>query len=235
MAASAMSLPVCSTCGRPPQLTESQLARVQQAYAALAPGKSLNFACPGCRQPLSLTAPGPTASAPVNVVVPPPPPSLAWMDDERFKAQERASDVPGALILCQDPAMRQTMQEVLTTLGYQVRLANSVTEALDVMRFQAFGCVALHTNFEGNGLEGSRMHEYMRHLAMTHRRSIFYILIGPKLRTLYDLQALAFSANLTVAEGDLPRFAQVLSRAIPAHEELFGPLVEELGDRLSAR
>ncbi len=235
MTASAMSLPVCPTCGRPPQLSESQLARLQQALAALPPGKSLNFACPGCRQPLSLNAAPAAATRAATGVVPPPPPSLAWMDDDRFKGQERASDAPGALILCRDPAMRQAMQEVLATLGYQVRLADTTDAALEIMRFQTFGCVALHSEFEGNGLEGSRMHDFMRHLAMTRRRSIFYILLGPKLRTLYDLQALAHSANLVVAEADLPRFAQVLRRAIPSHEELFGPLVEELGDRLSAR
>lgn len=68
----------------------------------------------------------------------------------------------------------------------------------------------------------------MRNLAMTRRRYIFYILIGPEFHTLYYLQALVHSANLVVNEKDLLNLNLALRKAIPVYEELFGPFMEEL-------
>jgi hypothetical protein len=64
---------------------------------------------------------------------------------------------------------------------------------------------------------------------MDRRRYIFYILIGEQFHTLYNLEALAFSANLTVNTADLRHLDIVLRKSIPAYEELFGPMLEELG------
>jgi hypothetical protein len=63
---------------------------------------------------------------------------------------------------------------------------------------------------------------------MDRRRYIFYILIGDTFHTLYNLEALASSANLTVNTVDLPHLDIVLRKSIPAYEELFGPFLEEL-------
>jgi hypothetical protein len=78
------------------------------------------------------------------------------------------------------------------------------------------------------GLEDSTFHAYMRKMVMERRRYIFYILIGPDFHTLYNLQALATSANLVVNEADLKYFDVILRKTIPEYEELFGPLLEEL-------
>jgi hypothetical protein len=64
---------------------------------------------------------------------------------------------------------------------------------------------------------------------MERRRYIFYILLGDRFHTLYDLEAMANSANLTVSTADLKHLDIVLRKAIPSYEELFGPLFEELG------
>ncbi len=47
-------------------------------------------------------------------------------------------------------------------------------------------------------------------------------------KTLYDLQALAYSANLVVNDDDIPHFSLLLRKTIPEYEALFGPLMEEL-------
>jgi len=223
MMAPPFSLPVCPRCGRPPSLTEGQLTRLRQALAALPAGKSLSFSCPGCRQALTLSGP-PEAGA----VVPPPPP--VWLDEGPAGSVEQKGEAPAALILCRDSGTRRLLEEALAVLGYQARSGESAAEALDILRFQNFACVVLHTLFEGGGLGDSRVHDALCALPMVRRRGIFYILLGPGLSTLYELQALALSANLVVGEGDLPRFGQVLRRAIPAHEALFGPLIEARGE-----
>ncbi len=63
---------------------------------------------------------------------------------------------------------------------------------------------------------------------MSRRRYIFYVLIGEEFDTLYDLQALAYSANLVINDADIPYVGTVLKKAIPEFEALFGPLMEEL-------
>ena len=65
-------------------------------------------------------------------------------------------------------------------------------------------------------------------MAMERRRDIFYILFGPQFHSLYDLEALAYSANLVVSEQDLKFFDIILRKAIPAYEDLFAPILEEL-------
>ena len=69
-------------------------------------------------------------------------------------------------------------------------------------------------------------------MPMEHRRHIFYILTGDSLHTLYNLEALAVSANLTVHSKDIPKLHVILRKAFQAHEELFGPFLEELGVHL---
>ena len=77
-------------------------------------------------------------------------------------------------------------------------------------------------------LARSVFHAHMRLLPMERRRYIFYILIGSDFHTLYDLEALALSANLVVNSDDLAHLDVILRKAIPAYEELFGPILEEL-------
>jgi hypothetical protein len=52
--------------------------------------------------------------------------------------------------------------------------------------------------------------------------------VGPSFFTLYNLEALANSANLVVNEKELPDLLTILRKAIPQYEELFGTLMAEL-------
>ena len=63
---------------------------------------------------------------------------------------------------------------------------------------------------------------------MARRRFIFYVLVGQEFKTLYDLQALAYSANLVVNGMEVTFMGTILRKAIPEYEVLFGPLMEEL-------
>jgi hypothetical protein len=65
-------------------------------------------------------------------------------------------------------------------------------------------------------------------MPMQKRRYLFYILIGPEFNTLYNLQSLAYSANLVINDNDLYHLGVALRKAIPQYEELFGPYMEEL-------
>jgi len=218
----------CPTCQQPIPFTGDQIARLEQALAQLAPGKLLTLKCPLCRAAISLEKSGFPPQKPVVQVQPPPPPNLDWLQAGIFQAEDKVEDVPMALVLHQANEQRKRIGESLEAVGYQVFMSDTVANALERMRFVNFSAVVFQVPFEGS-LEQSVFHAHMRKLAMDRRRYIFYILIGEQFHTLYNLEALAFSANLTVNTGDLRHLDIVLRKAIPAYEELFGPLLEELG------
>jgi len=217
----------CPFCHKPLELSEEQSSRLEQALFQLNPGKILTIKCPLCRSAITLDKTGLPPQKSATQVIPPPPPTLDWLKSGVYQGEEKVEDVPMALILHHPDDQRQRIGEALEAVGYQVFMADTVVNAMERMRFVNFSCVVLQANMDGT-LEQSSFHAYMRNLTMERRRYIFYILIGNDFHTLYNLEALALSANLTVNSSDLNHLDIVLRKSIPDYEELFGPFLEEL-------
>ncbi|MCW5212433.1 hypothetical protein VU04_05945, partial [Desulfobulbus sp. TB] len=163
-------------------------------------------------------------------IKPPPPPPLDFLDDKQAGIMEdqHVRDVPTALLLHGDDGIRHQLGAAMEALGYQVVTLTSPQEAIEQVSSISFASIVFHADFEGGTLEESLFHNFMREMPMSRRRMIFYILMGPQFTTLYDIQALANSANLVIADKDFKNFQVVLHKAIPYYEQLFGPLLEEL-------
>lgn len=218
----------CPHCRLALKFNEAQLTKLQQALNALEAGKRLTIKCPQCKKAIRLDAGGTAESTSTGAITPPPPPNLDWLKAGRLEEEEKVADVPMALILHPDPEAMEKVKGAMESVGYRVLTADSVEEAIEQMRFFSFACVVFHADFEPGGLDNSTFHNYMRKMAMERRRYIFYILFGSKFHSLYDLEAFAYSANLVVSEQDLKHFDMILRKAIPAYEELFGPILEGL-------
>ncbi len=221
----------CPHCQNPLQFDAAKKAKLKEMLLALEPGQKLTIKCPACRQQIKILRSGQperSTKSSGKSVSPPAPPNLDWLKLGDFEEEGRVDDVPMALVLHPDPLTGKAIQEAMESVGYQVICAESVDEAMERIQFVNFSCIVLHSQFEDGGLETSRFHAYMQDMAMPKRRYIFYILVGPEFHSLYDLEALAHSANLVVNERDLKYFDVLLRKAIPAYEELFGPLMEEL-------
>ena len=219
----------CPHCRVALKFSEAQLAKLNQALQQLEPGKKLTIKCPQCKQGIQLQVEEPSATGVAGTIIPPSPPDLDWLKTGRFEEEEKVEDVPMALVLHADPAARENVKSAMESVGYRVVTVEKVAEAIEQMRFISFACIAFHTNFEPGGLAASVFHSHMRQMSMERRRYIFYILIGPELHSLYDLEALGYSANLVVSEKELGHFDIILRKAIPDYEELFGAILEELG------
>ena len=217
----------CPSCQQPLQFTTEQISRLEQALSHLAAGKLLTMKCPLCRQAIALDKSGQPPQKNETQVQPPPPPDLDWLHTGLFQAEEKVEDVPMALVLHPPGEQRKRIGEALETVGYQVFVADAAAEALERMRFVNFSCVVFQDAMEGS-LAQSSFHAHMRALPMNRRRYMFYILLGDAFHTLYNLEALAHSANLTVNTGDLRHLDIILRKAIPTYEELFGAFLEEL-------
>ena len=217
---------LCPHCQQKLRFSAAQQEKITQALEKIGPGKKLTIKCPHCRQAMQIEGDANKREQGKNPQ-PPSPPDLDWLTTGRFAGEEKVEDVPMALVLYEDCPERSQVVKAIESVGYQVVIAESGDQAREKMQFVRFSCVILHSQMEG-GLEDSTFHAYMRKMVMERRRYIFYILIGPDFHTLYNLQALATSANLVVNEADLKYFDVILRKTIPEYEELFGPLLEEL-------
>ena len=213
----------CPNCKTTLKLGDAQKAKLQQALDALEPGKKLTIKCPSCTKPIMLES---TASA--GGISPPSPPDLSWLKESAVQDDDRIEDVPMALVLYPENEQREIVRDALEQVGYQVVFAESVDNARENMRFVNYACVVQHAQFECPKLEDSSFHQYMRDMSMQRRRYLFYILIGSEFNTLYNLQALAYSANLGINDKDLYHMGTALRKAIPLYEIVFGPFMEEL-------
>lgn len=217
----------CPHCQGNIRFNPDQQGKLEQALANLEPGKLLTLKCPHCQQSIKIDKDGQSAS-PNNGVQPPGPPNLDWLTSGVFQGEEKVEDVPMALILYQPSAFCDTICSAVESVGYQVIRAETSEEAIERMRFVNFACVVYQTDLEGS-IEQSPFHRYLCKMSMERRRYIFYILVGPAFHTLYNLEAMAHSANLTVNLNDIKHLDVILHKTIPDYEELFGPMMEELG------
>ncbi|MDA8165451.1 MAG: hypothetical protein M0017_10530 [Desulfobacteraceae bacterium] len=245
----------CPHCHQELNFSEAQRAKIESALAALQPGKALKLGCPHCKKPIELEAgagpkkggaeggvmqdilysqgekkaAGPPKPQPVQ---PPPdapkPPDISWLGQgEQEEGGEWVEDIPTALLLVPPANGQETVSAAFKGQGYQVVIAESVEDGLERLRFAKFSAVVFHTGFEEGGLAGS-FHQQMRAMAMEKRRYIYYLLIGPAFRTLYDLEALAQSANLVVNDSELKHLPVILKKGLRDYEELFNPLIMTL-------
>lgn len=227
----------CPHCGKQLKLSD----KIQNSIDALAPGQQIRVKCVQCEKPFPIdvsqrdssgsVAGGGRSSGtnpPAHTVRPPDPPDVSWLKEGVFEEKEVVEEIPRALVLMPDSAGRAIVVKDLEKLGYRVEMALSPEEGMAKMQFVNYATVILHDRFEDRGLDTAVFHQFMKSMNMMRRRYIFYVLIGENMKTLYDLQALAFSANLVVNNSDVQHFSLLLRKTIPEYEALFGPLMEEL-------
>ncbi len=159
---------------------------------------------------------------------PPKAPDISWLAGGTMDEKEVIEDVPTALIMMPDGQDLSTISESFKKINYQLFLPKSVNEAIAEMRFTDYASIVFHSDFEGVKLEDSEFHAHMRKMAMVKRRYIYYVLIGPGFSTLYDLQALAFSANIVVNEKEISHFDILLKKGKADYDLLFAPYLAML-------
>jgi len=216
----------CRNCNKTLKLSTKIIKGIER----LAPGRTLQLPCPHCKDALVLGHDNLSSetSAPTSSVKPPSPPDIAWLKEGTFEEEEVVEDIPQTLILIKPGAKREGIAKSVESIGYQASFVESGKEAMEKMQFVNYASVILHSEFEEGGLEHSAFHQFMREMSMLKRRFIFYILVGPEFSTLYDLEALANSANLVVNDREIPELLTILRKAIPRYEELFGSLMAEI-------
>ncbi len=225
----------CPNCAKKLKLSE----KIQSSIQNLESGQTLRLPCPKCGEKIVLDSKTLTPGGiPQDILVgttikPPTPPDINWLKDGVFEEAEVIEDVPQTLILMKPGAERDAVAKAIESIGYQASLAESDEDAMEKMQFVTYASVIYHSGFQEGGLDNAPFHQFMRGLSMQKRRYIFYILLGPEFSTLYDLEALASSANLVVNDREIPELLTILRKAIPKYEELFGNLMAEISSYTS--
>ena len=167
---------------------------------------------------------------PKSCLLPPRPPDLSWLREGGGEERERVEDIPTALVLMGNGEKKQRVVSDLQELGYRPEGADTAAEAFVLLKTCCYAAIVLHVNFEAASFAESSLHNYLRWLPPAKRRALFYVLVGPDLHTLYNLEALSLSANLVINDLDVTCLKTILQRSFRDHEELFGPLVEVLSE-----
>jgi hypothetical protein len=219
----------CQNCDKKLKLSDN----IRKGVLKLAPGRLLRLPCPQCGEAIVLDSDclnpqKSDADTPEGAVKPPAAPDVSWLKDGTFEEEEAVEDIPQTLILVPPGTVKDQVAKAVESIGYQASFADSDKEAMEKMQFTNYASVIFHSDFNPGGLKKSPFHKFMCDMSMLKRRFIFYILIGPEFSTLYDLEALACSANLVVNDEEIPELLTVLRKAIPRYEELFGSLMAEI-------
>ncbi len=233
----------CPHCQHSLKLSDSQLAKINKAIAALQPGKFLKLGCPHCKKTIELDknrAKGEGKPQPVSPVTAPPlktrdkglppppvPPDIDWLRGGEIEEKDILEDVTQVLILFNPGEDRDKIVRAFEEINYKPVFAESADDAIEMMRFVNFAAVVLEKKFEGKPAE-SLFHAHMRAMAMPKRRYIYYVLVGSDCNTLYDLEALSNSANLVVNNNDLDQFNLILKKGMHDYDNLFSPFINML-------
>lgn len=171
-----------------------------------------------------------TDHGPPPPLPPPPPPDTSWLATGIREADpHHKSDQLRALVVVRTVHTRVIAQQVLEKMGYAVDTPLSEDQALQnlqLTQYQIIICEAAPT------LNEVRL--YIGRLSSARRRRIFYTIIGFQLQTLYNLEALALSANLVVNNRDLNKLEAILRTGLHDYEDLFGPLLDCLNGSASS-
>ena len=147
-----------------------------------------------------------------------PPPNTNWLADV---ASDQADDVPFALLVLGKKAQPELVGHKLAKMGYAVTTVSSAKHALERLGSKKYRLVICRADaaFE-------EVRRFVDRLTADQRRFTYFVLVGTDLRTLYDAEALALSANLVINERDLPSLELILRKGLYDYEQLFRPLLD---------
>lgn len=208
--------------------------KFKENLLGLKPGQQAKIKCTKCGEAFPVDASmakkgGSAQPLPRSLAIKPPgPPDVGWLAEGVFEDSDVVEEIPLALVLVPETHGRDEIIKAVEGLGYRAEVVRSGEDAMEKMEFVNYASVILHAEFEPGGLQEGVFYSSMKTMNMAKRRYIFFALVGKEMHTLYDLQALACSANIVVNDRDVKYFGTILRKAIPDYENLFGPIMEEL-------
>jgi DNA-directed RNA polymerase subunit RPC12/RpoP/CheY-like chemotaxis protein len=133
-----------------------------------------------------------------------------------------------ALVLDADDLHLSQITPALKELNYKVVQPSSLQDAISKIRLHAFDMIILSDAFDGKGLEGNPIINYLNHLSMSVRRGIYLVIISNRFKTMDNMMAFAMSANLVVNPEDLPNTQLILKKSTSENEKFYKVFMDTL-------
>ncbi len=126
-----------------------------------------------------------------------------------------------ALMCEQNPVARQTIENALHLMDYQISVAENARDALKRMRYHAYDLIVVNESFDTNNPDSNGVLIYLERLGMAIRRNIFVAMISNRYRTMDNMMAFHDSVNLIINIKNIEDIGKILSRGITDTELFF--------------
>jgi CheY-like chemotaxis protein len=133
-----------------------------------------------------------------------------------------------ALLCEQNPMARNTIQNALNLMDYQITIAESARDALKRMRYHVYDLIVVNESFDTKNPDSNGVLIYLERLAMSVRRNIFVAMISSRYRTMDNMMAFNASVNLIVNIKNIEDIGKILSRGITDNELFYRVYKETL-------
>ncbi len=131
-----------------------------------------------------------------------------------------------ALMCEQNPVARQTIENALHLMDYQISVAENARDALKRMRYHTYDLIVVNESFDTNNPDSNGVLIYLERLGMAVRRNIFVAMISNRYRTMDNMMAFHDSVNLIINIKNIEDVGKILSRGI-TDTELFYNIYRE--------
>lgn len=153
---------------------------------------------------------------------------LSEYEDDTSPLEFFEEGVKLAIVLDTDDLRLSEITPALEELGYKVIQTPALQEAMSKIRLHPFDMIILSDGFDGKGLEGNPIINYLNHLSMSVRRKIFLVLLSSRFKTMDNMMAFAMSANLVVNPEDLPNMRLILKKGTSENEKFYKVFTDTL-------
>lgn len=153
---------------------------------------------------------------------------LSEYEDDTSPLEFFEEGVKLAIVLDTDDLRLSEITPALEELGYKVIQTLALQEAMSKIRLHPFDMIILSDGFDGKGLEGNPIINYLNHLSMSVRRKIFLVLLSSRFKTMDNMMAFAMSANLVVNPEDLPNMRLILKKGTSENEKFYKVFTDTL-------
>ena len=209
----------CITCSGKFRVPDEKIPR----------GRVSTVPCPKCKTRIALD---PTKNSSASVAVKEEPTQSEGFDYTEKPFDFIEEEGLTSLLCEQNPVARQTIENALNLMDYQITVAESARDALKRMRYHTYDLIVVNESFDTNNPESNGVLIYLERLGMAVRRNIFVAMISNRYRTMDNMMSFRDSVNLIVNIKNIEDVGKILSRGITDNKlfyNVYRETLKELG------
>ena len=182
--------------------------------------------CPKCKSKISI---GPRNQTATSV--------QADINSSDYDASEKPFDFieeegSTALVCESDTDLLKKIVNNLNLLEYHVTVSDSGRDALKKMRYHQYDLILVNESFHCEGPDANMVLLYLERLNMTVRRNMFVVMLSSSYRTMDQMMAFRYSANIIVNTKNIDDIGKVIQRGLTDYEFFYGAyndILKEVG------